>query len=1197
MATRLSFILDGRDHLSRVLDRAGDNATRLGRRLLTASINGEAAMNRLGRTTTDRMAALTRENNLGAKSVTALKGALISLAPAAIPVAASLAPVAPAAGAAAVALAAYGAALGPQISAMTEASEAEKKYTEAVAKSGRTSQAAVTAQQEYLRAVKQLPPETRRAAAALSVLKDEYKEWSDDLAADTMTPVTKGMAVLNGLLPKTSGLVKGTGRELDRMMTILAGGMESPGLDRLNGKFESFATRTLRRVNDELVSLMRTGDTGKVGSGAAEFMDYARAQGPLVADTLRNVGRALMNLLQAGSEVGVGMLQVVNGLAGIVAAVPPGAIAAMLQLAVAIKAVQLAAVGVAAARTALAAFGTQLVAMRVAAAAAPGGLAAAGAAIGALSRTAKLAVAGTGIGLLIIALSELHQMGQRTPPDVDKLTSSLGRLGATGQVTGELATQFGTRFEKLRAQMDKVADPSLAESFNNWGSDITGGFLSAGYATEELTASFDAIDKGLANLVSGGKPDQAKAALDRMLKGMNPAQATQLASSLDDYDAALANAAFEARLAADAQGLFGAQAQKVQAKLDAQKMSADGLSQSINALSNATLTARGGIRGMEAALDAADAAFKKNGRTLSENTEAGRSNNQALDDIAASTIKAAESARANGASWATVNGIYDRGHAQILKLTEGVTGNERAAKKLADQILQTPNKTARLKGNIEDLQAKLNTAKSRLATVPDSRKAKVRAEISDLQAKIAQAKRELAAMDGRTATASIMVQYRTSGSKASAFAKSIGGYASGGKPKPGELAWVGEEGPELMRFGGGGTEIYDHRSSMRMVADARSAGRDAGLGLRRGMSVSTDEVGAGGRAMAAAILTGIRAELEIASPSKKTKALAQDAGKGLVVGLTGSKAKIAAVSKDLVEDIWKAWSGTRSTKDSKLVAMVNRDTAKLQGLATKRDALASKIATAKKYASDLTAAARQQASLGSLGLEPEQVTAGSIKAGLSQKLSQIKQFTSYIGQLAKRGLNKSLLRQILDMGPEAGYAYASALVGADKTTFAAINSTQKSIDSGTATLGRVGADKMYDAGKDSAKGFLSGLTSQQAAIEKQMITIAKGMQKAIKQALGIRSPATKMMPHGENATKGLAVGAVRGIPFLDRAMAQVAGRVAATRPVMGAAVLPAGGGGVVYNIQIHIDGPADPVAVGRELDRVLTQYKRTQGVR
>ncbi|WP_234432912.1 hypothetical protein [Streptomyces sp. NRRL S-1824] len=1198
MATRLTFLLDGRDHLSRVLDRAGDNANRLGRRLLAASINGDAAMRRLGNATTTRMAGLQRDTDLGEKALKQLKGTLISLAPAAIPAAASLAPVAAGAGAAAVAVAAFGAALGPQISAMSEAVDAEKAYTDAVAKSGRTSEAAVTAQLEYVRTVSALPPETRRAAAGLSVLKDEYKAWSDGLAKDTMAPVVKGMGILTALLPKTSGLVKGASTQLDRLMTVVAGGMASPGLDRLNQKFTAFATGTLQKVNDQLVHLMRTTDAGKVGGGVSEFMDYARAQGPVVADTLRNVSQALANILIAGSDVGVSMLDLINGLSGIVSAVPPGAIATLLQLVVAIKLAKLAAVGMSAASTAMRAFGTSIIAMQAAAAAAPGRLSAVSAAIGSLSRGAKVALAGTGIGLLVIALGSLASMGKKAPPDVDRLTTSLGKLAQTGKVSGEAAKAFGTDLGGLADALRTLSRPSNLDSTQQFLTSLIG---MDSTPVKEAKENLDAVDKALAGLVQGGKSELASAAFDKLAAGMKAQgmSAGELRTKLDGYKSALEDQAFEQQLAAQSMGLFGSQAQAVQAKLDAQKASADGLRQSIQALNDVNRQGLGGMVGFEAAIDAAAKAAKDNagaldmsGGKLNLNSEKARNAASALNDLAAKTDEAAASARQADAPWSTINGIYARGREKLIASAQAMGLTRSQAKALAAQILQTPDKTARLKGNLEDLQAKLADAKGRLAKAPSSKTTSIRGEISDLQRKIAAAKTAINGVQGKTV--SVMVNYR-SNKNPSSFAASIGGYASGGKPKPGELAWVGEEGPELMRFGGGGTEIYDHRSSMAMVADASAAGRDAGLGLRRGMTVSTGGVEASGRALAGAILHGVRDELQIASPSKKMKALAADAGKGIIVGLTGSKAKISSVSKDLVKDIWAAWKGTRSTKDSRLVKMVEKDTKKLQKLASQRDSLASKIATAKKYASDLTANARRDASLGSLGIEDGKVTAGSIQAGLQQKLANMRQFMSYINTLAKRGLSKTLLRQILDMGPDQGYAYASALAGASSSTLKSINSTQSQISKTTTKLGQSGADILYDSGKNAGKGFLKGLESQQDAIEKQMVKIAKGMQKAIKKALGIKSPSTVMAQLGRYSTEGLAAGLTDRMPVLDRALATVTDRVASAQPVIGRPAIGAGSGGVTVHNHIEVNGAMDPVAVGRELQKVLVKFGRVQG--
>jgi predicted nucleic acid-binding Zn-ribbon protein len=765
MAT-MNFVLQGRDELSRHLNSAGNAADRLHRRLAAAATNSGNALNQLARTTSSRMAAMSTSQGAAGEASDALRKSVLSLAPAIIPAAAAMAPLVASTAAAGAAVAAYGAALGPQIAAVNKAVDAEKAHRDAIEESGANSAEAREAQAAYARELAKLPPEARKAAAQLSVLKDTYQEWSTSLAKDTLAPFTKGLALTSSLLPKLTPLVKGTSAELDRMMTLVGGGMASPGFDRLMGKFTEFSTGTIKRANDAIVTFLRKLDTGQVGGGLREFWDYARAQGPTVRDTLRNAADALMNLLRAGSEVGVGLLQAVNAISKLIAAVPAGALAALLQLSIAIKAIALASAGLAAARGLIAAFGAQLVAMRVAAAAAPGPLAAAGAAIMALSRTAKIAIAGTGIGLLAIAISELSQSSDEAPPNVDKLTTSLGDLGRTGKLTGSALAEFGQGFDKLGSQINQVTSPSVAESINNWGASITNGFFDAGEATEKFEATVGSIDTALANLVAGGKADLAAAALARMLGGMKPENADKLRGSLENYDTALANMKFEQELAAASMGVFGAQAQAVQGKLQAQKQAADGLRQSVFALNDAYLQSRGDVRAMESAIDAASEALKKNGRTLDENTAAGRENNAALDAIAATTKAAMLTKYEETGSWEAAIEVYNRGRTELDKSTQGMAKSKAEAKRLADQILATPNKTALLKADKSNLEAKLRDARAELKSVPDARKAQVKANIAQLEQALKRANDKLNAINGKTSTTYVKTVYTYSESGA-----------------------------------------------------------------------------------------------------------------------------------------------------------------------------------------------------------------------------------------------------------------------------------------------------------------------------------------------------------------------------------------------------------------------------------------------
>jgi hypothetical protein len=1224
----LNFLLTGQDGLSHIFDSVGHHAQQLRNRIRDVTRDAGNSLNAFTTNAGNQLSQLQRDTDAGGKALDALKKTTLLLAPAAIPAAASLAPIAAGAGTVAVALGAMGAALGPQISKLGEASDAQQKYEDAVAKSGARSEEAVKAQAAYAQAMAALPPETRKAAAAVGILKDNYQEWSDSLAADTMAPFTKGVAIVNALLPKTSGLVKATSAEADRFMTILGGTINSPGLDALNSKFTNFAQRTLSKVNEEIVHLLRTSGSGQIGGNAREFMDWARAQGPTVASVLTSVSTALMNVLEAGSDVGVGLLQAVEVLARLVSAVPPEAIAMFLQLAIALKLTKAAALGLVAARSALAGFGISLVAVNTAAAAAPTRLAAVRASIMALSRTTRIAMAGTGIGLLLIALSELSERGREAPPDVDKLTSSLKRLGATGQVTGESANRFGKDLGELYGKVRSLTDPSTTDKVQQFLVGWTGWDSTP---VKDAKEWIDSVDKSLANLVQSGDADQAAAALKRYtaayVKGGGDAK--QFTSELGDYKSALADAKFEQQLAAESMGLFGAQAQQVQAKLDAQKRSTDGLRQSIQALNDVNRQGLGGMIGFEAAIDAAAKAAQENagvldmtGGKLNLSGEKARAAATALQDLASKTDEAAASARESGSSWETVNGIYTRGRDALIRNAQAMGLSRKEAGQLADQILRIPDKTSKVRMNKEDAERDLNAFNAAVKRSPGSKSVTLKTlskaaeqilESFGLKVKrlpngsitvtaktgaalsgVRNVKGAVDSLRSKSITITTVKQtvFTTKGTS-SKVAPAHRGYADGGTPRAGELAMVGEEGPELVVFGQA-ARVFDAKTTASILRGTAGAGRAAGQGLAAGLG-STGSVYSAARGMAGAVTAGIRDELEIRSPSKKTRDLAWDVAHGFLEGLTRSRDKIKSTAADLVKDIKTAFSGK---KESTLVRMVDQQSKKLLDLASKRDRIAARITEAKQYRDSVMGTARGGATLGNLGLEV--VTAGGIKSAMGDKLSKIKRFTSLIKTLASKGLHKTLLRQILDMGPEEGYAYAAALAEADKGTLTSINQTQYGLDVATRSLGEIGADRLYDTGKNASKGFLKGLESEQKALEKLMMKIALAMQKSLKKALGISSPARKLIPDGINTARGIAVGVLEGLPFVDQAMNAVAGRMVGnvSRPAVGRAavvgsVRVSGGGG--QPIIINVSGALDPDGVARQIRTLLLSLKRDLG--
>lgn len=247
-------------------------------------------------------------------------------------------------------------------------------------------------------------------------------------------------------------------------------------------------------------------------------------------------------------------------------------------------------------------------------------------------------------------------------------------------------------------------------------------------------------------------------------------------------------------------------------------------------------------------------------------------------------------------------------------------------------------------------------------------------------------------------------------------------------------------------------------------------------------------------------------------PASKDRKLLYKVGqlimRGLADGMGDSVDQIRDKAAWITEQIRKAFAGRKTTLDDRLLAALKASTKKLIGLAREREKVMARIAEARQFAADVTGNARSFAGLTSLRFEDAQgnqtaPTAAGIRSGLASKLSTLKSFLANIKGLAKRGLPKSLLRQIMEAGPEEGNALASALMAADSATFSGIAGIQKEIDAASKSLGLTSADILYDSGRGAGRGFLTGLMDQQANIERQMDKIADRFARKIAKAFDL----------------------------------------------------------------------------------------------
>ncbi|HET6636557.1 MAG TPA: hypothetical protein VFH77_16185, partial [Streptomyces sp.] len=775
------------------------------------------------------LGSLTRSAAEADRSMKDLTSAALSLAPALIPVAAAAAPLAASLAGAGAGMAAFGAAVGGQLVALKNVSDAQKKFNDAIQAHGAGSKQAAEAEGAWLSTLGSLPPATREAAAAMGALKDAYMDWSDAAADDTMPVLTHGMQALEAVFPKFTPMVEDSAHELDRLVTIAAGGIESSSFQQFADTMDDFAEQSLQKVTTGLVHLVRITNGQEIGGNFREFMDYARSVGPQVGQTLKDIGQAATNLLTAAADTGVSMLKLVDAFARMVAALPTSLITNMLQFYAAVKLTKLAIAGFGAAAKGMTLVTAELIAMRSAAGGASTRLGGLRAAVAALSTKAKVALAATGIGLLVVALSSLSKIGKEAPPDVNKLTTSLKELGRTGKTTGEAARAFGEDLGGLADSLRTLARPSNLDSVQQFLTSLIGmDSTPVANAKEDLNA----VDDALTNLVKGGKADLASSAFDRIAKAMRGQGLTteELRGKLGDYQSALADLALEQDLSADGMGLFGDKATEVQAKLDAQKKSTDGLRLSIQALNDIQRAGLGGMIGFEQAIDDATQSARDNAGALhmvhgqlNLNGEKARDAAKALQDLATKTDSAAAAAHDADGNWNRAAQIYERGRTKLVHLADQMGLTKTQAQRLADQILKTPNKTAYLRGNLDDLKRKLAEAKKRLRNAPDSQTAHIKGEIGDLKRAIRAAKRDLRNIPDEHVN--VYMQRRFYGPSHPGVRASggvIGGHAAGGGPRS-SLTLVGEQGPELVKLPFGAT-VHSNPDSRRIMSQAGGGG-------------------------------------------------------------------------------------------------------------------------------------------------------------------------------------------------------------------------------------------------------------------------------------------------------------------------------------------------------------------------------------
>lgn len=791
------------------------------------------------------------------------------------------------------------------------------------------------------------------------------------------------------------------------------------------------------------------------------------------------------------------------------------------------------------------------------------------------------AAAAVGVAAVATELMSLTAQASVGSAEVDKLAQDFVALSEGG--------------EAVNGTLDQIFRNQNALSWLPWVKEVE----SAQQATEEFASSarealsndfFDKIDRW-----AGGGTDMAKfekqvgqldAAFSALVDSGNADLAAEqyraftaaaveqgvkiedLARFFPQYSGAL-----EAAAAANVPATVTAEEHA--AALEEQALSADEAWKAIKGLSDGLLGIRNAEVGFEAAIDAATDSIKKNGKTLDINTEAGRANRTALDNIASSGWAWVDQMRAQGASDDELRAKMQRTRDEYIEVARKMGMSEKAAKKLADQLGLIPGRiTSEVEVDTSEATRRLN------AWISEAQRNQVRINVAlnsggggGKGAQTAKATGGSVVGPG-TGTSDSIPAWLSNGEHvltASDVVKAGGQgavYRMRGLIQAGALRFA-KGGPVAISGGTGSAGDSVAEAKARVLRERRQV-KAAEKAVERAQSAST-------RASRASADTSSKDKAAKAR-AKKAARDAQDAVKAARKRLAREKAQLKAAEKALAEarkvradekerrsdirdlraehdtdvrrgttrdQVNSGLSGGLSAVDS-MLALANSGTlskgksAELRAVAkqaekdlTKQYALLekqnAKIAEQEALLGDVKGMRDQisQQMMGEvkltdlLGQKTEwghdaPVTSGAIRAYVADKLTKARKFNSSLDALRKKGAPNALLQEVLGAGIEGGTALANALLSASGADWSAITSTWTALESESRRTGDIGT--------------LSAFGTTTAAVEASLaksVAAAEGTKAAVDEVARILSESTGVALKGY-ASGGWITGGVAG---------------------------------------------------------------------
>ena len=344
------------------------------------------------------------------------------------------------------------------------------------------------------------------------------------------------------------------------------------------------------------------------------------------------------------------------------------------------------------------------------------------------ARTAGLAMGGVGVALAVagIALSAWMEQSERAKQATESYTAAL--QASKGAIDESVAAQVALNLEQSGAV---AAAQKLGISLD----DVAAAAMGNADAMGRITAALAEV-RNETEYRAGGSGQMlqtytAEAEAARLLEGAIKGEGEALSSAVESQKRTEA----ATKAATKAQDGQTGSSKKLTRQIQEQEAATSELLEMTQQLGNKLLELSGSeIAVKEAAARAAET-IRENGRTLNLNTEAGRANQKALNDLAAASMRQVQALVKNGASQQQVTAAANTARNAWITQARAANMSEAQIKSLSAQLFAVPPVT---KSDVSTPGATYSAAqvqalKNRINEVPASKRTAFAAAIASGQ--------------------------------------------------------------------------------------------------------------------------------------------------------------------------------------------------------------------------------------------------------------------------------------------------------------------------------------------------------------------------------------------------------------------------------------------------------------------------------